>query len=360
MKVNSRKFSGTIAFALIICLGFAGLAMAADSALTIGQAVELAKANSATLQIAKLTYENDEITWKKALAANPTRLAERSAGLAWEKAQFTYRTAESDLITATVDSYLNVQNAAFTLTIRNKQADQSRQALARVQILADKGSAGPTDILQAEMTVMQSENALDQAGDAYTAALNALQRLLGMETAPVLPTTLSLRMPEIKISLADAITAGLASSSAIIDLENGLELQRILREQDEATGLAPLDDAKSKNDLRKVELQLAEAKASRVDSITAQYTSLIQAQKTLALQEASYTLTQKQYEISRKQVDAGIKTAIDFMKDEIALLQADLNVRAAQRTYVNSWLSFQKALGNSIDLSEVVKSDANQ
>lgn len=359
MYVTSRKLVSLFFCILGFSLSLSNLVMANESPLTVNQALKLAETNSVSLQIAQLKYENEEIAWKKAQFGTPTPLQQRSFVLTWQKAQTAYHDAQVNLITTVIDSYTDLQITTLDLHIKNLLVQEAQRNFAKQQILTEKGSVGPTEVLQAQMSLMQAESAFERANDNLIAATRSLQRLLGVETFPELNATWPLQTPAINISLNDAITAGMNSSTTIKDLENALYLQQIAREQDIATGLAPLDDIRSRNDLRLAELALMEAKANRVDTITAQFNSLMQLHKTLVLQETSFSLAQKQFEIAGKQVEAGIKTTFDLAKDEVSFMQAQLSYWSAQKSYVMAWLSFAQLLGNQIDLSEVVQHDAN-
>lgn len=357
MYLTLRKLVGLTSCILGFCLVFSGMVMANAPLLTIYDAFKLAESNSVSLQIAKLKYENEETAWKKVQFGTYTPLQQRSFQLTWQKAQTVYQDARMNLVNTVIDSYTSVQIAKLDCEIKGLSAAEAKRNLAKQQILAEKGSVGPAEVLQAQMSLMQAENALERANDALIAATRSLQRLLGVETLPQLCADWPLKTPDIAITLEETIAAGMASSSTIKDLENALYLQQIARAQDIATGLAPLDDIRSSNDLRLAELALLEAKENRIDSITTQFNSLVQLQKSLTLQQTSFTLAQKQYDIACQQVEAGIKTTFDLAKDEITFLQAQQSLWSAQKSYIMAWLSFKQLLGQQTDLSEVVQHD---
>ncbi|HHW09350.1 MAG TPA: TolC family protein [Firmicutes bacterium] len=360
MNLSLRKLSTSLGVTLVLCLMVVGVVAAESSVLTLPQATELALTNSISLQIAKLNYDNSKIAYDKAILADPTPLQKRNADITWESAQATFRSAKNDVIISVFTAYMSVLSAMADVEIKEKQAQQALNNWERTKILVAKGNASPTNELQAEMSNMTAQNNLDRSRDSLASALYKLQHLLGLDKLPDQLADVELIAPPLDVDLESAIAAGLAANTQLKSLRTNYELLLLQREQDLATGLAPLDDRKSQNDLKVAELNLAEAEANSIDSITTQYNSLLQALKGIAVSEASLILSQKQYDITKKQVDAGMKTPNDLLADEINLLSAKNSLHEAYRSYVSSWMSFQKTLGRDINISEVVKSDGSK
>jgi len=357
-----RKLVGLGLSVVLSLLVVAGTVAATETSttLTVAKAVELALQQNIGVKLAELTFDNAKIAYDKAMASNPTSVAAKQAQINWEKAQVTYNQAKTDVISSTLNSYVSLQNAMFDLVIKEKQAAAAQRSLERTQILVQKGSAGTLDELQARLGHMSAVNALDRARDSYAESAAAFANWLGVDTLPALSKDSVLLLPEFNLTLEEAVKTAFAKSITIKEKEIAFELASIQRTQDELLELAPVDERKSQNDFAMAELSLAKAKSDFEESVTVAYNGLVQSGKAVKVAESSLNIEQQRFEIVQKQFNSGLKTSTDLDSAEVALLTAQSNLRSAQRAYVVAWLSFQKLLGNEIDLTGVVKPDASK
>lgn len=344
-------------FLVVVAVLVSGVTVAASPTLSLTQAVELALSQNISLEIAALNNASAQIAYEKALAGNPTPVARRSAEIAWEKAQEAFRSAKIDVINSTLSSYTGLQNAAFDLEIKEKQADAALRNWEKTKILVEKGTAGVLDELQAQLSYTSAANSLARALDSYAEAQTAFAHMLGVDELPVLSSEGVLIIPDFQMSLEECLTAAFANSISIKDKEIALELAQIQRTQDELLELSRVDDTLSKNNLKLAELSLTKAKADFKESVTSSYNSLVQARKSLAVSQSSLEIEERKYDIVRKQFEAGLKTPSELEAAEIALLSSERDLLNAERSYVLAWISFQRLLGREIDLSGVVKPD---
>jgi outer membrane protein TolC len=344
----------------LLVLAVTAVAAETPATLTVTKAVELALQQNIGVKLAELTFDNAKIAYDKTMASNPTSVVAKQAEITWEKAQVTYNQTKIDVITNTLNSYVGLQNALLDLTIKEKQAAAAQRALERTQILVQKGSAGTLDELQAQLGQMSAANALDRARDSYAESAAGFANWLGLESLPQLSTENVLLIPEIDITLDEALKTAFAKSITIKEREIAFELASIQRAQEELLELAPVDERMSQNNFVMAELTLAKAKSDFEESVIVAYNGLVSSRKAVKVAVSSFELEQQRFDIVKKQFDSGLKTATDLDSAEVSLLNAQLNLRSAQRAYVAAWLSFQKLLGNEIDLTGVVKPDASE
>jgi outer membrane protein TolC len=358
VKHSRRLVMRVLPFAIVATLVASGT-LAAAPTLSVSQAVELGLSQNISLKIAELNNFTAQIAYEKVVASNPTPVTRRSAEINWEKAQDAFRAAKIDVVISTLGSYVALQNTAFDLQIKEKQADVALRNWEKSQILVQKGTAGVLDELQAQLNYTSAANNLAKAQDSFAESTTAFANMLGVDELPQLSEANLLLIPEIEITADEALQTALAHSLTIKDKEVALELAQIQRTQDELLGLARADDSLSKNSLKLAELNLAKARADFTEDVISSYNALVQLKKSLAMAQSSLEMETRKFDIVRKQYDAGLKTPSEVENSEIALLSSQRDLRNAHRSYVLAWLSFQKTLGNDIDLSGVVKPDAS-
>lgn len=356
MKHFRRLVMRVLPFAMLAIL-VAGSTMAAEPTLSVSQAIELGLRQNISLKIAELNNFSAQIAYEKVVAGNPTPVALRAAQINWEKAQDAFQAAKSDVVISVLGSYVALQNAAIDLQIKQKQADLALRDWERTKILVEKGTAGILDELQAQLNYTSAANNLAKAVDSLEESRTAFANMLGIDELPPLSEDNPLLVPDIDISVAEALEIALERSLTIKDKEVALELARIQRTQDELLGLSRADDRLSENNLKLAELDLAKARADLTETVISSYNALVQLKKALAMAQDALEMEKRKYDIVRKQYDAGLKTPSEVESAEIALLSAEREVLNAHRAYVLSWLSFQRVLGNDIDLSGVVRPD---
>lgn len=324
----------------------------ATSAKTFNDAVQLTLANDPNVKLAQYAYESAQIRYQRSQASillDGTTSARLQAESDLQQAKLTYQQDMNNAIISLTQAAFTWRMQVLERQIAQDQLTRAQMRLAVVQDQARAGGAQALDELMARSDVAHAQVNLTKAKSALAEAEDDLRRHMGSPAgAPITITDLP-SFPEHQID-AQALADAEEASAVLTQKTTAVRLAQLDLDQLRAIGAATLDLRQAENNLAVAQAQLDQAKADLAARLRSAQAVLDQSKDQYAAADAALALAQQKYEIVRQQTDAGLKTDLDLLGEQINLMQSELGRMTALRNYVKAFLDLRSLLGASLVL----------
>ena len=261
----------------------------------------------------------------------------------------------ADVVVETVTQFADLAQADLTLQIREKELALAKKQLELTRQKRATQNASELDVLEAESALATAEANYQQANDNLAQARRNFQFLLGGHRA--LPDG-NLPFVPLTVDLDDLLQRAIAESVTVKQAEENVELVSLDLEQLELEQAAPLVLREARNKVKLAQLQLAQAKERITNEVTSAYNSVNQAARRYRSAQQSLELETRTFAITKQQLEAGLKTADELDRAQIALWQATSAELSARKDYVLAYLAFERSLDRDLSASVLVQPPA--
>ncbi|NLV92635.1 MAG: TolC family protein [Firmicutes bacterium] len=346
----------------LMVLATTGLAgaqqVSAAQQISLPEAVALALQEDIGHQIALVQWDNAKVAYERSLADNLLTGSAYNARLAeytLKQADTEYRGKVADVVVETVTQFADLAQADLTLQIREKELALAKKQLELTRQKRATQNASELDVLEAESALATAEANYQQANDNLAQARRNFQFLLGGHRA--LPDG-NLPFVPLTVDLDDLLQRAIAESVTVKQAEENVELVSLDLEQLELEQAAPLVLREARNKVKLAQLQLAQAKERITNEVTSAYNSVNQAARRYRSAQQSLELETRTFAITKQQLEAGLKTADELDRAQIALWQATSAELSARKDYVLAYLAFERSLDRDLSASVLVQPPA--
>lgn len=334
--------------ALLAPLGASAAASSPEElVLTPLTAVERALENDPNARRAAIAFEQAKLTYERSKAANllsASRYDRESAEINYRQAERAYRDELAQVAIDTLELYLTVLGNEQDVLLREQQLRSAELRFERARQLAAVDSAGPLDVLDAEVDVESAKISLRSARNTLEQNRIALGRKLGLENTDfVLEGVEAPPFPEYRLEAVEA--EAVAQNPTVESRANALRLREINLEQVRASGAAELDLRAAELEVEAARLELSQAEHDVRQSVRQSYASLVAAWNVLEIERARLSAQEQKFEITKRQHAAGLRTDAELLDGAISLRSARMSHFSAVREYIRSLLSFQRLIG---------------
>lgn len=359
MVTRRKTFILIIAcLALVASLGAGAAAQgpgASPVVLTPFLAVQRAFEHDPSARLAAISFEQAEIAYERDKAnqlLSASRYDRESAEITFRQAQRSYDDQLVQIAVDTLQLYLTVLANEQDVFIKEKQLRSAEIRLERAKQLAAVDSAGPLDVLDAEVEVESARISLRNAKNTLEQNRLNLARKLGLEGVPFsLEGIEAPPLPEYRLEEIEATVV--AQSSTVENRVNTLRLRELNLEQVRASGAAPLEVRSAELQLESARLELSQAEHDVRQNVRQGYLSLQNAWSELEIAAARLSAQNQRYEVTRLQHAAGLRTDAELLESEISLANSRLSHFSAVREYISALLAFQRLVGERPSLGGV-------
>lgn len=319
----------------------------APLALTPFLAVSRALENDPNARLAEIAFEEAKIAYERSKASNllsASRYDRESAEINFLQAKRGYDDELAQVAVDTLDLYTTVLANEQDVLLKEKQLRSAEIRLEKAKQLAAVDSAGPLDVLDAQVDVESAKISLRSARNTLEHNRVTLARKLGLEGA--LFALEGVEAPPLPEYSLEAIEAdAVAQSPTVESRANALRLREINLEQVRASGAAHLDLRAAELEVEAAKLELSQAAHEVRQSVRQSYAGLLAAWSQLEIEAARLTAQEQKYEITQRQHAAGLRTDAELLEGEISLGSVRMSHFSAVREYIRTLLSFQRLIG---------------
>jgi outer membrane protein TolC len=320
----------------LISLGSLALAQA----LTLEEALARAEARTAVVnaQLELIEAENALArTLADPLALRPERLqAEQRLALG----RVDYEQARYDAQLEIAQTYTQVLQAEWQITLAEKAREVSEQALEVARIRFERGSAIELEVGDAVIALEEAENNLRAAREGLALARTNLQGLLGLEIDALAPI---FDLEALSLPPLTEVLSGLARHPQLLETAQGHELA--------ALNVELLDPAYAPRvEIAAAELQLEQAESFALEvqrglelQARGLYNQVETAAQTWAIEEEALANAEVRLALERQRLEAGLIAEISYRQSELNAMQAELAALQAEHGYLLALLELQAA-----------------
>ena len=295
-----------------------------------------------------------------------------------------FRDTAAGLIGSVISAYRNMLSTRRRVVIAREALERARRQLEINRTMVQAGRMAPQDLVQTESEVANREYGLVDAENGLETAISGLVDVLDLDEdvriEPVEEPDVVPERPDLETSVATAF----ARRTDWLRAELGLELARMdlriaendllpdlsldvrvsrrddgVGEIDYSWGLnlaVPLWDdspdralATARNDLRRAEMALAEARQSIRIQVRRTVHNVNVALRQIDIAGEARVLARRKLEIERLKFDQGLSSAFQLSRFEDDLVNAQRRELDAVVRYRNSLTSLDRTLGTTLD-----------
>ncbi|MDG6777953.1 TolC family outer membrane protein [Thiomicrorhabdus sp. zzn3] len=136
-----------------------------------------------------------------------------------QQAEYTFNSAEQDLITRTADQYFKVLLAQEDVALSEAQEEADRVQWERAKASAEVGLASMTDVLQAKSSYDLSKSNRISAENALDVAYEELMKLTGKPVKQLKTLMLQVKLPEESLDLSEWEQRAQKNNLSVLQLE---------------------------------------------------------------------------------------------------------------------------------------------
>ena len=319
--------------------------------LTLTNAVDMALEKNIDLKIAKITYENAKIDYKKN-KANNLMAGSRYTGLQNEysliQAKQNYDNQKDQIIIQTVNEYMKILQSNLNIEVNKKQLELEEKILNDINTQYKRGHKSKLEVLKQENKTHNVESNLEKAKNDYIQLLKEFKTRLGIEEEKNIILENVEMVNELKFAEDTAVEKGLTSSETLKLHQKKIELAKVDLNRAQATTTPELDLKKLKNNLKMTELQYKKERLTLTNSIQNQLYQYQQSLKTLQLSKKNLNEALENYQIVNEQKKAGLKTKNDLLSARLNVMQNKKDRLLKLSNYINNALQLNKTIGDDL------------
>ncbi len=313
------------------------LSATTQAALSNGADVRTAQANLAKAQASLKATESDP----SALVAD-TLQAQQSAALAGVQLQ----NAKIGTLQSTLSAYTALYSAQENVDLQTLQVQSDSKNLQVVQVKLNIKNATALDLKNAQSSLDASTQNLADAKAQVGIAAQKLAAITGLSSA-VRASGLG-TIPTLKVSQA-SLTAGLNTRLPnVVQSQQAVDLAQLnvkLYDND-FTPAQTLSNAKVT--LANAQRSLDSATKNAATSLSSAYQAATNAQQLLSVALQKETNAQTNYHQDQTRLKTGVISAVDLLKSQLSLAQAQQNRVSAQASALNTLASLSAASGTNL------------
>lgn len=333
---------------LVMVLSLAATVQGSEATqyVTLGEAQEIAKANSHGVKLASLRLQEAEVQLEQAQAAqimqpSPTMLMQAQAG--YDLAMQGYIMAQDDLaLTVKTDFYTALQLENM-LNIAAEGLESARRQLDVAEKKFAAGTVTRLDVIQASRNVLNSEAGLVQARHGLDLAVQKFRQSLGLGLDDgVRPAGEAFVVVERQVDLASDLAFALEHREEIRQLRVAVDVAAKRVELADNDYTPALELRLARLQLEQAQVQLEQVKQLLTLEMRQSYTSMQDARQRIPVLEKGVEEAQELLRLSELMYEADMITANDMQDAQLAVLAArndlvsaitDFNIAQARYRY---------------------------
>ncbi len=334
--------------ALTLALGLLPLATAqAATTTTLSAATQAALSNGADVRTAQANLDKAQASLKATLAdpsalAADTLDAQQAAALAAVQLQ----SARIGGLQNALSAYTALYTAQQNVDLQTLQVQSDTKNLQVVQVKLNVKNATALDLKNAQSSLDASTQNLADAKAQVNIAAQKLAALTGL-SSDVRATGLG-SIPALKVtqaSLANGLTSRLPNVVQAQQAVAAAQLNVTLYSND-FTPAQTLSSAKVT--LANAQRSLDSATKNAATALSSAYQSAANAQQLLGVALQKEGNAQTNFKQDQTRLKTGVISAVDLLKSQLALAQAQQNRVAAQASALNTLAALSAASGNNL------------
>ncbi|AWN24168.1 TolC family protein [Deinococcus irradiatisoli] len=339
-----KRFTLSLTLAL---LPFALAQNASAPTTTLSAATQAALNNGADVRTAQANLDKAQASLK-ATEADPSALvadtlqAQQAAALAAVQLQ----NAKIGTLQSALSAYAALYTAQENVDLQTLQVQSDSKNLQVVQVKLNVKNATALDLKNAQSSLDASTQNLADAKAQVNIAAQKLAAITGLSSS-VRASGLG-TIPTLKVSQA-SLTAGLnARLPSVVQAQQAVDLAQLnvkLYDND-FTPAQTLSNAKVT--LANAQRSLESATKNAATTLSSAYQSAANAQQLLSVALQKETNAQTSYHQDQTRLKTGVISAVDLLKSQLALAQAQQNRVSAQASALNTLASLSVASGTNL------------
>jgi len=327
---------------------------AADTGLSLEQALAMGLEANYSIKKAKLTWENARLNYEKNKASQPltgSRSSELQLELNLLQAEENYRQTKNQALLSIAKQYLEVLKTEQEKTWRQKQLESEELALRLVEQQVTQGYATHLALIQQENKYHKARQELKTAEDNYDLLLQELMVAIGWPAERSIPRLQPVNTALTwKLSEEECLNLALANSRSLQAAELEVELARLALDRARLGTALPVELQELENNLALATLRWEEARWQLENSVHQQYRALSRLAENLALNENNLTTVRANFAKIQQQQKAGLLKEADRLAAEAELLQAEYQMLTVVTNYQSKKWEFQQLLGLDLEV----------
>lgn len=331
--VLMSKFKSTIVLLLSILACFIiSPIIFGESAIEEGQIIDLELIRRQVLLgnsdylLAQLELETAQIQLTSAVADH----LQRASALSVKQAESGLKTAQRNLDVSAKNAQLDAETKYYTLIksirqleISQDALEQAREQLRIIKAKYSEGMATNTDVSQAEQAVLQSENNYESACNNLLLAKAQLNNVLGFTLDYKLTVVEEdFSYSTLDLSFEEIVILALENNTALIELEEQLEIARLDEKSADNDFTAPLMAQSKTLQRQKLELRLTEMKQQTYLRTMELWNNVQALSNNYLASLLSVETAEENYRIIQVRFDDGLEIPVNLLSSRLDLAKA--------------------------------------
>jgi outer membrane protein TolC len=329
---------------IILIIFIFALPLQAAEALTLAEAIDIAKNENFNLKLAEINYQKAKIN-QQALELqnkyNYTETQKLEINKNYLSSEKNYQDSEANVIKSIISQYTGLWLKQKEIEAQRLTTKAEERLYNEMQARFELAQISQLDLLDQSNNYKQANNSLENLQDNYQLSLVEFKTDLNLGDEKIKINELA--EPKLwTISEEEAIEKALKNSYSIKIAEIDYQLAK------EQYNKNKIDSAQAQQrtaamDLKAAEITLAKTKKELINSVIKAYLTLTQAEKNINLMKDNLKKSQTQYNQIKRQFELGSVTQTTVLQYESTLLDSQYQLK-------NAYLNYYLAKENLADL----------